>query len=530
MNEVDVSSVDMYCDTAKTLFSEFPVGNFIQTIVFDLIAGILATGFLYRFQQGIEISHPIYSVIFSNITFTTAVSFLTFILNIIVINIKSCGITYLLIVLSSSSTLINNVSLLIIAFLRYHLLVTVKRYTDNQEIDLIKIRKVALIANWLLIIFILVTRGFFFYLKVVNQENTQWAVSFTVILIFLLPIITLIVYYKMDVGLKLMQNINEVKDATLDIGEEQQSNIDLDVPHLATKEKNIYGGIYIGEIIKPNICQWGSKEKQTSSNQSISSLTEVVKSSEQKTLEVGLKDSKLIPSDTVLVNPFVCTANHLGKRIHDNSIQPEQSYGPLENESVLPNQVFSKEDRAAVMVPISNKLVKSYQTHRAKRNFLDEDAINKSNDENMVKLQHQPKKSSDIKDLDKIFVIGESISSTASSQKVNTTTETKDLDQTTKDYNEGKEHKSIRKSCLICLVYISLMLTLAFFIYINRSKQKPNFFLIIVMVIAQKLFRTFATILTSIYCFELIKILFSQIFYDIIFHCQDLYIRIREAI
>ena len=106
----------MYCDTSVKIISEFPLGIGVQTIVFDLIAGIIATGFMYRFHQGIEISHPIYSIIFSNIAFTTAVSFITFIFNMIEIYIKPCSVIFLLTLLNSSSILINNVSLMIIAF------------------------------------------------------------------------------------------------------------------------------------------------------------------------------------------------------------------------------------------------------------------------------------------------------------------------------------------------------------------------------------------------------------------------------
>ena len=581
----------MYCDTSVKIISEFPLGSCVQTFVFDLIAGIIATGFMYRFQQGIEISHPIYSIIFSNIAVTTAVSFITFIFNMIEIYIKPCSVIFLLTLLNSSSILINNVSLMIIAFLRYHILVTVKKYTDGQEMDLMKIRKFALIANWLLIIIILVTRGFFFHLIAINKENTPWAVSFTVVITVLLLITTLTVYYKMDVGLKLIQNIPdiEVKDATIDIGEEQnsvlsesshmenvntakenqschpnesgrscdkkritrlslntlsnfttvecctnnlESNIlrnESNVLHPTMEEENRYGGIYIGEVIKPNRIQYDSKEKKTSSKKVVDRLNEIVKSSEQNILVVEHKNSRLIPSNIVLVNPFDCTTNQRSPKIHDKSIQPEQTYQPLDNESVLPNQVFCEENTTDIVVPTSNETLKSYHIRGAKSNFLDTDAISNVNNENIVKVQHQQKKSSDDRDLDRISVIDECISS-AALQKVNITTETKDLHKTTKDYNDSKEHKSIKKSSLICLVYLLFVFIAVIFIYISIKKQKPNFFLLFLIMIGQKLYRTFATILTSIYCFELVQTLFSQIIYDIIFHSRGFYIRIREAI
>ena len=51
----------------------------IQGILFDLIGGTISLACLYKFYQRIEISHPLYAVLFSNITFSTAITFLTFV-------------------------------------------------------------------------------------------------------------------------------------------------------------------------------------------------------------------------------------------------------------------------------------------------------------------------------------------------------------------------------------------------------------------------------------------------------------------
>jgi hypothetical protein len=54
-----------YCDLIEDFTVEFKTVSLVQIFVVDLICGMLATGFVIKFYQGIEVSHPIYSVLFT---------------------------------------------------------------------------------------------------------------------------------------------------------------------------------------------------------------------------------------------------------------------------------------------------------------------------------------------------------------------------------------------------------------------------------------------------------------------------------
>ena len=53
---------------------------FVHSIFFDFLAGIISSVCLHHFYRGIEISHPMYAIVFNNILFSTVASFLIFLL------------------------------------------------------------------------------------------------------------------------------------------------------------------------------------------------------------------------------------------------------------------------------------------------------------------------------------------------------------------------------------------------------------------------------------------------------------------
>ena len=53
---------------------------FIHSIFFDFLAGIILSVCLRQFYRGIEISHPMYAILFNQILFSTTASFLAFLL------------------------------------------------------------------------------------------------------------------------------------------------------------------------------------------------------------------------------------------------------------------------------------------------------------------------------------------------------------------------------------------------------------------------------------------------------------------
>ena len=193
-----------HCETFQETIANHPSEFLAQTVVFDLIGGIIVAGFVYKFYQGIEISHPLYSVLFSDIVLTTVLSFVSFLLSILQYSVDSCGFTYISLWLNSASTFINMVSQMIIAFLRYHLLVTKKNKDDYHTIDLAEIRWVALASNWAILISMFAFRGLVMLPNFIDGTNTIWGAIFYGVLSITFPIVTLLVYYRMDKKLKLV--------------------------------------------------------------------------------------------------------------------------------------------------------------------------------------------------------------------------------------------------------------------------------------------------------------------------------------
>ena len=100
------------------------------SVVFDLIASMLATTFTIRFYKNIEISHPLYAVIFMDIMISTATSYLVFILSLVNSLVNSDVIVYLEYDFTAIIMLNNVSSFMMIAFIRYYLLVYTK--TNNE--------------------------------------------------------------------------------------------------------------------------------------------------------------------------------------------------------------------------------------------------------------------------------------------------------------------------------------------------------------------------------------------------------------
>ena len=73
------------------------------------------------------------------------------------------------------------------------------------------------------------------------------------------------------------------------------------------------------------------------------------------------------------------------------------------------------------------------------------------------------------------------------------------------DYKKSKEHQSVIKAVLMNLFYFAFM-AITFGISLIISKDNMNYFAIIVMGSMLSLYRTFAPIMSSVYCFEVIRV------------------------
>ena len=119
---------------------------FTHCIFFDFLAGIISSVCLRQFYRGIEISHPMYAILFSQILFSTTASFLSFLLMFLsfieaipcVVALSINNILHFMYMMACIITW------LAIAILRYYLLTN----QENDVIDLPKLRKIALTCTW----------------------------------------------------------------------------------------------------------------------------------------------------------------------------------------------------------------------------------------------------------------------------------------------------------------------------------------------------------------------------------------------
>ena len=98
------------------------------------------------------------------------------------------------------------------------------------------------------------------------------------------------------------------------------------------------------------------------------------------------------------------------------------------------------------------------------------------------------------------------------------------------DYKNSREHKSIKKAMTINAMYVLLMIVNTTLLYIFRNQQKPNAMVYLANAALIKLSRTFSTILTSIYCFDLVYGLFKQILSNMRDYLEYIYNQISGRI
>ena len=172
------------------------------SVVFDLIASLLATIFTFRFYKHIEISHPLYAVIFMDIVISTASSYLVFVLSLVNSLVNSDVIVYLEYDFTAIVVLNNVSSFMIIAFIRYYLLVQTKTNQNEEEIDMMKIKNISLIINCIVFIIIFLIRGGFCTARFVGY-NVKLGLLTSGLCLTILPLVTtLILNGKMDIFLK----------------------------------------------------------------------------------------------------------------------------------------------------------------------------------------------------------------------------------------------------------------------------------------------------------------------------------------
>ena len=126
---------NIWTDNAERHRDNIP---FLLSIVVDIVCGISSAGYLRQFYKSIEISHPLYSILFSNIIFSTGVTFVAFGNTVIwYTNVISCVTMFEISDhIQFAFLLMNNFSWITIACIRRTLLAK----EESDSIDFPKLR------------------------------------------------------------------------------------------------------------------------------------------------------------------------------------------------------------------------------------------------------------------------------------------------------------------------------------------------------------------------------------------------------
>ena len=210
----------------------------IQSILFDVLGGSISSACLYKFYQGIEISHPLYAVLFSNLTFSTSITFLTFVPVLLwTIDVIPCHIALDIIDYFHLVFMMNIITWCAVVFLRNYLL----KKEDSDLIDLSRLRNIALTSKWIVFVFITSIRTTFIVL--IDLGYQIFPINVVVMLCFLLFFIIsfFVVSYRTDCIMKeKLQIENSRKQGTHEKTDEKTYSLGTCSPTLGNEKLTSY--------------------------------------------------------------------------------------------------------------------------------------------------------------------------------------------------------------------------------------------------------------------------------------------------
>ena len=283
-------------------------------------------------------------------------------------------------------------------------------------------------------------------------------------------------------------------------------------PYLAESDER-YGGIYTGDIVCVD-SHIGKTPEMHSTKKADETTDSLEKKKVDSTISVGTSSSR-----TSEERQFPKSSNVL----HDIQVMTS-----VVGASCLPNQVNVEEDGQVIedAIHVHANKVESIKISETSSTLVKTRSCSEHSTR-IETLEHGKNKIDDADDIDTISVLQDPIS-TVSSQKTNSTTKekiTKNIDS----YKSTKEHQSIMKALAISGFYLSFLLLLGVIIHLPRKHKSPGFIVIILNLVFTKLHRSLATIVTSIYCFDVVNSMFLQGMNNIRVSSHNLYIRMRNA-
>ena len=478
-------------------------GLFITaSVVLDFIASLFATFFTHRFYQCIEISHPLYAVIFMDIVISTATSYLACILFLVNTIVDSDIITSVDYGFSTISLFNNISSFMMIAFIRYYLLVHAKTNKDEEEIDMMRVKNISLILNSVIFIIILLIREGLYTASFLGYDVKLALIASGFCLAIIPLVTTLILNRKIDNFLKT---------------EHDEHNLNVNNPSKGSEE--IKYASFHNQSLEERRGSIGKNERKkrvipdiaSSSSRGIENLETPIKHSRYAwdcKPEAGSSTSHDYDRETQIYGGIYVGDTSVNS-LNSANMNKKDVKCSTNDVNLLPNQVMILEEE---------------RMHVIESNDLSEDkSVSLNSNDNIEQSENSKSSNSNIQnnmiDVDENAIeVLETIDDEAANSSSLNNIFPSGPDDNTADaievYNDSREHKSISKFVTVTFfLLIFSILSIAFI----RSSMELNFstitniiiFMIVTIII--KLFRTFLVISSSIYCFELIRSLFFTI-------------------
>ena len=499
LNNVTYTS-DFDCDTLVDTIHSSLHHNLVHSILFDLIPGTISSFFAYQMYLGIEISHPIYSILFTNIVVSIFLSFLTFLYGIMNYFLVSCATWWFLNIWAiTNMNVINIITWATIAFLRYYLLVYVKKEKKCDVVDMPKVRVIALIFNWTTVIMLSITRAVLFYPAVRNI--IPFAVSYLIFAFILVAFLvsTFYIYYKMNIAIEQRLRLERLQRRQDEFGNTSSGQNERwsTVRHMANKTQAGNSNKSPFDPSKNANEPLANKKPYVSTAKYVNKLKtyndDVVKTPRIQDDKYGgiyignirpyghtPKISSLTPTNSVYTVSSDGDGNNRWKKVDLNQkiIKTEEAFC-RGNDNKLPNQVFGQEN--------TNTLTSDY------KNIDNIGIVNSSN----KCIAHAVDVSSAQAQIHSLEDKSKRLESSCDSSNDDA-------------YKDSKEHKSIVKAVVTNTICVAFIVLIAIVKQIIGTLNHDNVYIYLAASAFLKLYRSFATMISAIYCFEMMNVLFFQ--------------------
>ena len=456
----------------------------IQSILIDLFGGIICCVYISQFYRGIEITHPIFAILFNNVIFSTVLSFASFVTTCFMYaGILSChSILTFLNTACSAAHFMNAISWVIIAILKQYLL----SLKEDEDVDMARIRHLALGSNWCMLFGIVVIRVMLYVLTTYDMITPT---------IGPVAMVTLYLFHLITFGV-----VNYTTDSMLK--EKLRRNLD---------EK----GSDVTPMAQLNV-QDLQDEREASSNPNVNVILNSSYKSRTKcftnVLETGIDATE------------VYGGIYIGEDINDGgndltNVNVTSNKSPFTN----PNRIYN----SAVILP--NQVPEQAENQTQNSNDRCETNILVSKNGSNIPSPRAPTaqfqnrtQHIDNEDLNRIEVVQEHFAHNPAASDRDTFSPPGPNDQmhngrqdsnVETSHKDSKEHKSIIRAVVSYAMCIFVIIVALIFMtnFASKVNDSPIYvYMLILFSSCNKILRTLATFLMSIYCFERLRELYNQ--------------------